>query len=448
MLRTGFAISFLAIIGPVGMASDSPLDRSDPAARTRCETLAASYAKLGSYRDHGHFLRTIRFAGRDRVEDTPLAWAFSRPNKIAIDAGEVRVRCDGKTFTTVLEPTKRFMSSQAEPTLSASTIADGPAGAVLLGGVTGPPSELMLKLLLAGPPANCLPSRCTSVKTEPDATIDGKPFPTLRMEMGDEPALRVVIDPSTNLIRRMEYVLDDKVTGDRIPKSAGELSTMSIAWEAGEISTAAPEADAFTYKPDAGFVRVKAAEAKPAAVAAKNEMIGKMAPEFELTVLDGTGKTRKITRDDLAGKVVILDFWATWCGPCLAELPEIQKLRESLAKSGKPVVIVAVSEDRKPEDAPVRFLVEATLKEKGIVIDDGKVGRIALDPEQATGDAFKIQALPTLVILDAKGIVQSVHVGFSEDIKDTLAAEIDSILEGKSPAVPDGPKPAPKPESR
>ena len=132
-LRTGFAISILAILGPAVMASDSPLDRSDPAARARFEAVASAYAKLGSYRDHGRFLRSIRLAGREHVEETALSWAFARPNQIAIDAGEVRVRGDGKTMTTILEPTKRFLTRPAAPTLSASSIADGPAGAVQIG---------------------------------------------------------------------------------------------------------------------------------------------------------------------------------------------------------------------------------------------------------------------------------------------------------------------------
>ena len=70
-----------------------------------------------------------------------------------------------------------------------------------------------------------------------------------------------------------------------------------------------------------------------------------------------------MTKADLAGKVVMIDFWATWCGPCLMELPEVQKMVEAYAKDKKDVVIVALSQDSKPSElAEVRKLIEKTLE--------------------------------------------------------------------------------------
>ena len=97
------------------------------------------------------------------------------------------------------------------------------------------------------------------------------------------------------------------------------------------------------------------------------EKLGKPAPDFTLTLLDGPGKTRTVTKADLAGKVVLIDFWATWCGPCLMELPEIQKLVEHYKDAKKEVVIVALSQDDDPKEiSEIRTLVEKTLAEKKI----------------------------------------------------------------------------------
>jgi thiol-disulfide isomerase/thioredoxin len=140
--------------------------------------------------------------------------------------------------------------------------------------------------------------------------------------------------------------------------------------------------------------------------------------------------------------VVVLDFWATWCGPCLAELPELQKVIEGYAKDKKDVVIVALSQDDEPKALPeVRELVEKTLGEKKITLTGpgNAVGLIGLDPSNAVGKAFDIEGYPTLVILDAKGVVRSAHVGNDPKIRETLTHEIDTILAGKPlPSSPHG----------
>jgi thiol-disulfide isomerase/thioredoxin len=171
--------------------------------------------------------------------------------------------------------------------------------------------------------------------------------------------------------------------------------------------------------------------------------VGKPAPDFSLTLLDGPGKVKTITKAELAGKVVLIDFWATWCGPCLMELPEIQKLIENYGESQKEVLIVALSQDNQPDElSEVRKLVEKTLNAKKITLTGSTVGRIGLDPSGSVGTAFDVEGFPTLVILDGKGIVQSAHVGYNPDAAEplhkSLAKQIDALLEGKSLVAPKG----------
>jgi hypothetical protein len=122
----------------------------------------------------------------------------------------------------------------------------------------------------------------------------------------------------------------------------------------------------------------------------------------------------------------------------MIELPEIQKLVEQRAKDKKDVRVIALSQDRDPEElAEVRKLVEKTLKDKEIdLLSAGSVGLIGLDPSNTVGEAFQVEGLPTLVVLDGKGVVQSAHVGYSPDIREKLAAEIDTLLSGRPLAHP------------
>jgi thiol-disulfide isomerase/thioredoxin len=158
---------------------------------------------------------------------------------------------------------------------------------------------------------------------------------------------------------------------------------------------------------------------------------------FTLTVLDGAGKTRKVSKDDLAGKVVLIDFWATWCPPCRKELPEIQKLIEDFDKRGQAdVVVIALSLDERPSDlAGVRTLVEQSLSEQKLTLARGQVGRVALDPTGALGKVFDVGAIPTVVILDRQGVVRMVHVGYDPeaDVRAVLTKEIDSLLTPPAP---------------
>lgn len=412
--------------------TDSPLDKADLDAKALYKSVADAYHALSSYSDRGEFRSSINLAGQSREETSPLTIKFTRPNRIVLDAGEVRVICDGKTLTTLLVPTKRYLQAPAKPALDPTTIADGPAGAILLGGPSGPPAQILLKLLV-GTDTVALPDRATAVSAEKDQVIDGRSLKTLRIELGDEPSLRLFIDPDSKLIRRMAYDLDPKSQAAKIPKPVGNLEDMKIAWDAREIQVSAIPEDNFKAVLPQGFTKVKMAEAAAPAKAEQSPLLGKAAPEFTLTVLDGAGKTRKLSNTDLKGKVIVLDFWATWCPPCLIELPEILELAESYQKKGQNgVVFIAVSQDRNPEDgSPVRKLVEDLLSSKKLELDKPPTSRVALDPGQEVGDAFGIQALPTVVLIDGQGVVQAVRVGYSEKLKDELAADIDQLLSGK-----------------
>ena len=145
---------------------------------------------------------------------------------------------------------------------------------------------------------------------------------------------------------------------------------------------------------------------------------------------------RTLTNRDLAGKVVVIDFWASWCGPCVLELPEIQKLVDHYNRANKSVLILALCQDMLPEQIPaLRKFIEKTLADKGINLTSGSAGRIGLDPTNAAGRAFNVEGFPSLVILDGKGIVRSAYVGYHSDtdepLHQSLIKQIDAILAGK-----------------
>ena len=119
-----------------------------------------------------------------------------------------------------------------------------------------------------------------------------------------------------------------------------------------------------------------------------------VAPNFTLD--DVTGK--KVSLSDFKGKVVYIDFWATWCGPCLAEIPHSKKLKEKFAGNDS-IVFMYVSVDN--EDYIDEW--KAFVKKKGM----SGVQLIARDggKEEKVGERYGIQFIPRFVLIDKLGRV-------------------------------------------
>ena len=121
----------------------------------------------------------------------------------------------------------------------------------------------------------------------------------------------------------------------------------------------------------------------------------KMDPPFSLTTVDG----KKISMDELQGKVVLMDFWATWCGPCREALPHIQQVAKKF--KDEPLVILSVSLDT-DEPAWKEFIGKHEMTWPQYR-DGGFTGPIA--------KMFGVRAIPHTFTIDADGVLQEEHIG-------------------------------------
>ncbi len=175
--------------------------------------------------------------------------------------------------------------------------------------------------------------------------------------------------------------------------------------------------DTFTFKAPEGAKEYDSIAAYEEAMQPPPPLLGEEAPTFDFETMTG----EKFDYAAHKGKsVILLDFWATWCGPCRKGLPIVAEVAKQM--SGKGVVAYAVNLQEGKEE------VAAFLKDNELPIS------IGLDLEGKVATAFQVQAIPHTVIIGKDGLIQAVHIGFSdvETYKATLTEELQALVDGKS----------------
>ena len=142
---------------------------------------------------------------------------------------------------------------------------------------------------------------------------------------------------------------------------------------------------------------------------AQAPQVGKLAPEFTLPDLDG----KSISLGELRGRPVILNFWASWCGPCVFEMPFMQEIHE--AWSDKSLVLLAINIGESPSQVQ-KFMEEKQLSFPVLLDIDGQVG-----------GQYSIRAIPTTVFIDKDGIIQLMRIGAFPS-KEALEKELSKII--------------------
>jgi thiol-disulfide isomerase/thioredoxin len=137
---------------------------------------------------------------------------------------------------------------------------------------------------------------------------------------------------------------------------------------------------------------------------------GEPAPDFSLP---GRGET--VSLASLRGKVVYVDFWASWCGPCRKSFPWMNRMQSRYADQGLAIVAVNLDKSRELSD---EFLKETPAN-----------FRVAYDPEGKAASAYRVKGMPSSYLIDREGRIRSSHIGFREENSASMEAAIQALVQ-------------------
>ncbi len=177
-------------------------------------------------------------------------------------------------------------------------------------------------------------------------------------------------------------------------------------------------ADTFTFEPPEGtrevddlFTALEQQASEPMSGGDVDSLVGEAAPDFELPLLDGG---ESALADHRGEDIVILDFWATWCGPCIQAMPALMDVASEYRDRN--VVFYAINL-RESEDQVKGFL---ETRDWNLVVP--------MDADGSVADAYGVTGIPHTVIVGKDGTLEKVHVGFSPTLKESLSNEIERLL--------------------
>lgn len=369
-------------------------------AKPLLEEMAAAYKKVKSLELAGTLTLAVEDDEQKTERQTKFTGSFAAPNQF-------RHQADNQPL--IVSNGKKAYGYSVRRKLY--TVTDAPADRAMLSKYSAdinrilPQQNLSLVLAISSDPVTELREAADEIVKVPEQKIGEASCPALRMNMADKTAMTLLLDPGTHLLRRLviDYAPLMHKQGRPDVKSAVYTLDYTTTKVDGEVAK-----DLFAWMPPSGARDVVAAaagmeeDAEDGQGGTASPLVGKPAPDFTLQDLEGN----TVTLSELKGNVVLLDFWATWCGPCVMAMPHIDKLHQEY--KDKAVKVYAVNQ-REGRDK-----IEPFLKSKKLSLP------VLLDANADVGKAYGVRGIPTTVLIGKDGVIRKVMVGFDPNADEAI----------------------------
>ncbi len=432
----------LSIAPSVATAQDHLTEAAREELRQRAlqilEATSLRYRELETYRDvtevHYDVVRKgdqTDAEAADEYDSERMSLSISNPDRIAFQSEEMELYADGTSAWLVVNMFGQYLQVDAPDLLmDLPNVLD----ARMMMGVMQHPA--LASMFGDHAQFSDLAPDLVSVGRIDFELAEGRQYQliegTLSYESGfsgdANVSVRYEISTDTNLIERVEYDFTEFYNSMR------ESMLEMMGDDAGDFAAEVPEYerfvmrsrviniqinqilddDIFSFTPDEALERVDSFDFGGGWDDSEQmALIDEPAPLFSERTLDGA----TLSLEDLRGKVVLLDFWAMWCMPCVQALPHFQTIHEHF--DGQDVVVLGVNRDpHDSEDRLGKFLEDRNVTFRQILDFDGDVaGR------------YHVTGIPCSVLIDADGVIRGINVGFAPGKERELIAQIEAMLE-------------------
>ena len=401
----------------LGQAPKPNADDNQPKPEAVLRQMADYLAGLDAFSCRVATSMHIQAAGMNNRMESKMTVRLDRPNRLAIIVEEgpmgLTMISDGKQLYQYIPMLNRYTVTEAPGDLAELAQSEDAIGLGMMGlsgAVLSEDGEACYKALMEG---------VTGSEYVGLEELDGAQCHHCRfvqegfswdvwIEKGDRPLVHKVVPDLSKQFAEM---------GDAYKDAKFEYIVTISDWN---VDPKFADTD-FEFKPpaEAGKVESLFEGLAGGQEEGPHPLLGEPAPPFKTVGLDD----KPIDLAAHLGKdVVMLDFWATWCGPCIQAMPEVDGVAEKFADRGLVFYAVNVQEDAET--------IKEFLKTSELDV------RVALDLDGNISQTYRAEGIPQTVLIGKDGKVQVVHVGFGDGLADVLSQQVEDLIAGKDLATP------------
>ncbi len=408
--RVAALLSVWIVLSARATDEKKPIAAISESAIPLLQEMSAASSRLKSLEASGTLTLVVEEPGHTSKRETAFSSMYRSPNlfRHEVESQEVLGSTGKKTYFYM--PAKRTYEQADMPTAKAM-LSDLPKEHARILFMQDP----LVAMAFSMDAGADLRAMAADISKAADEVIGGKSHISLRIVLSaSRSTIYLLLDPDTKLIRRARVDLRPALAEMGRP----DIISATFTIDYGVLKTDAEvKEEQFAWVPPPGSKDLNAQAGLGNLMQDYSgdraaSMTGKPAPDFALTDLQG----HAVKLSQLKGQVVVVDFWATWCPPCVRSMPVWDRIQKDLADKGVKVLAVNVREQKAEIEAFVR---ENSLGLTMLVDEAGKVAEL-----------YHATALPTTFIINREGVVQKVHVGFPPDGERTVRQDLAELVKG------------------